>query len=170
MSHLPIAIHCTVNLISDTGKSPLKGSMDIGTELSLPLQQLHGRVEYGVINVIGHRLGLKRQLENIQTAAIRTTIQVAILGQVDTESKAGRVGIDDIQASIILIRRIIIAQSNELYMKVLTEAGLIDSKTFQEQLQAAVADEELGQVILKILQGQRAEATNQEVCEIRNYM
>lgn len=148
---------------SSKNVADLSNSNDYRT--SNPLE-LFGRIEYCVIDVIGHRLGIKPELELIQADSIRLVIYAAIYGQIKAVlENTLEQNIDDIRsaAGMEIIRKRIHARTNKIRELAQNEAGRIDSNIFLERLGAAMADEELQLLISKVINVEATPETIQEV-------
>lgn len=125
-------------------------------------QEASGRIEYGVIDVIGHRLGIKTQLEHIQAAAVRKTIKNVINQEVKAAIENRKLNVDDIRESTELIRGMITAHAETTTFKTIVRIDIgVDWEDFKKELEAATVDDLLVQAIANILHGR--EETTQEV-------
>lgn len=124
-------------------------------------QEASGRIEYGIIHVIGHRLGMKIHFEHTRAAALRKTIRNVIDEQINVAFKTN---VDDIRESTELVRRMIMAHAETATVKMIVRIDVgVDWETFKKELEAAVVDDLLVQAISNVLHGREVEGTIQEV-------
>lgn len=127
-------------------------------------QEVAGRIEYSVIDVIGHRLGMKVQLEHIQAMAVRKTIKNLINEQVNVAIKSRKANADDIRGTTELIRRMIMTYAETTNFKTMVRVDIgIAWETFKKELEEATVGDLFVQIISNVLHGKAVEETIQEV-------